>query len=442
MVRSTLALVALVAASAYAAPLPHGGKLLTLPSILPLITNITGLDKRAEAAPWYKESAAADDAGLAKRAEAAPWYKESAAADDAGLAKRAEAAPWYKESAAADDAGLAKRAEAAPWYKESAAADDAGLAKRAEAAPWYKESAAADDAGLAKRAEAAPWYKESSAADDAGLSERAEAAPWYKESSAADDAGLSERAEAAPWYKESSAADDAGLSERAEAASWYKESSAVDDAGLSERAEAASWYKESSAADSAGLDKRDAADAVAARQEQLKREVFGNMRKEHLKVSAEKGKAFFQFTIHPKNDTVDRWNIPAAIKRRYDDADGDADRVSILNYYLMETGREIRSAAELGFKPTMALPGLAENGNEVGFGYAYAGQHQSHCVEFLANAIEIGKANLHDFYLFHVIHCLSLIKLYSLQLHDKEPFTTLTPVANALVQSHFPQSIN
>ena len=73
MVRSTLALVALVAASAYAAPLPHGGKLLTLPSILPLITNITGLDKRAEAAPWYKESAAADDAGLAKRAEAAPW---------------------------------------------------------------------------------------------------------------------------------------------------------------------------------------------------------------------------------------------------------------------------------------------------------------------------------------------------------------------------------
>jgi len=108
----------------------------------------------------------------------------------------------------------------------------------------------------------------------------------------------------------------------------------------------------------------------------------------------------------------------------------------------METGREVRSAAELGFKPTMALPGLAENGNEIGFGYAYAGQHQSHCVEFLADAIEIGKANLHDFYLFHVIHCLSLIKLYSSQLHEKEPFTTLTPAANALVQSHLPQSIN
>jgi len=108
----------------------------------------------------------------------------------------------------------------------------------------------------------------------------------------------------------------------------------------------------------------------------------------------------------------------------------------------METGRELRSAAELGFQPTMALPGLPENGNEIGYGYAFAGQHQSHCVDFIADAIEIGKSNLQDFYLFHVIHCLSLIKLYSPKLVDKEPFTTLTPQANALVRSHFRQTIN
>jgi hypothetical protein len=115
MVRSTLAIVALVATATYAAPLPQGGKLLTLPSILPFMINITGPDKSTEIAPWYKESIAADEAGLAKRAEIAPWYKESVAADDAGLAKRAEIAPWYKESVAADDAGLAKRAAVAPW---------------------------------------------------------------------------------------------------------------------------------------------------------------------------------------------------------------------------------------------------------------------------------------------------------------------------------------
>jgi hypothetical protein len=90
----------------------------------------------------------------------------------------------------------------------------------------------------------------------------------------------------------------------------------------------------------------------------------------------------------------------------------------------------------------MALPGLPDNGNEIGFGYGYAGQHQSHCVDFLADAIEIGKSNIHDFYLFHVIHCLSLLKIYAPKLMDKEPFTTLTPKANALVQSHLPQAIN
>lgn len=175
---------------------------------------------------------------------------------------------------------------------------------------------------------------------------------------------------------------------------------------------------------------------------QLRAEVFGNMRHEHLRVSTEKGKAFFHYTIHPKNDTVDRWNVPATIKGRYDAALDDAERVSILNYYLLETGREVKSALELGFKPTLAIPGLPDNGNEIGYGYAFAGQHQSHCVDFLADAIEIGKENLQDFYVFHVIHCLSLIKIYSLRLTDKEPLTTLTPSANALVQAHFQQRIN
>lgn len=181
---------------------------------------------------------------------------------------------------------------------------------------------------------------------------------------------------------------------------------------------------------------------MAEKLAQLKEDVFGNIRHEHLRVSTEKAKAFLQYTIHPKNDTVDRWHIPETIAGRYADAYGDSDRVSILNYYLLETGREVRSAAELGFKPTMAIPGLPDNGNEVGYGYALAGQHQSHCIDFIADAIEIGKSNLQDFYLFHVIHCLSLIKMYSPQLTDREPITTLTPQANALVQAHFRQTIH
>lgn len=67
-----------------------------LPSALfPLIIDVTKLDKRSQAAPWYVASPASDAAGLDKRAEAAPWYVASPASDAAGLEeKRAEAAPW------------------------------------------------------------------------------------------------------------------------------------------------------------------------------------------------------------------------------------------------------------------------------------------------------------------------------------------------------------
>ena len=173
--------------------------------------------------------------------------------------------------------------------------------------------------------------------------------------------------------------------------------------------------------------------------EQLRAEVFANKRRDSLRGTSERGKLFFQFTPVPRNDTVDRWHIPEAIKRRYESAEDDSDRVSVLNNYLFVTGRQPQPAATLGFVPTMMMPGLPERGNEVGYGYALAGQHQYHCADFLADAIEIGKDYITDFYLVHTIHCLGLIKHLAAKLTEPEPVTQLTREAQALLLSGYPQ---
>ena len=88
----------------------------------------------------------------------------------------------------------------------------------------------------------------------------------------------------------------------------------------------------------------------------------------------------------------------------------------------------------------MMLPGLPEGGNEVGYGYALSGQHQYHCAEFLADAVELGKDNINDFYLRHVIHCLGLVKHLASKLTEPEPLTLLTPEAEALIKAQIPQT--
>jgi hypothetical protein len=229
---------------------------------------------------------------------------------------------------------------------------------------------------------------------------------------------------------------------------WYRDSAAaaVEDVQKREAvSDSASppWYRESPAAAAEDLSVRsqdDTQTAGEAKMDELRKAAFEGMRDESLRVKSERGKAFFEFTLKPRNDTVDRWHIPESLRNRYDNADSDADRVSILNMYLYVTGRTPLPATVLGFTPTMMLPGLPEGGNEVGYGYALSGQHQYHCAEFLADAIELGKDNINDFYLQHVIHCLGLVKHLAGKLTDPEPLTLLNPEAEALVKAKIPQT--
>jgi len=172
----------------------------------------------------------------------------------------------------------------------------------------------------------------------------------------------------------------------------------------------------------------------------LRRWIYKNMREDSLRETSERGKALFLFEVKPRHDDVDRWHVPADLQSRYDHSKSDAERVSVLNFYLMVTGREPKSALELGFMPTSSEPGLVEE-NEVGYGYALAGQHQYHCVDFVADAIDIGKANINDFYLKHTIHCLGLLKYLAPSLTMKQPLAFLRQPANDRIQAGYRQTI-
>ena len=393
-----------------------------------------------------------------------PWYRDSASAVAEGIEKRNESItnvqdpPWYRDSASAVAEGLEKRDESItnvqdpPWYRDSAASVADGVEKRDETItnvqdpPWYRDSAAAVAEGVEKRGESItnvqdpPWYRDSAAAVAEGVEKRDESItnvqdpPWYRDSASAVAEGIEKRDESItnvqdpPWYRDSASSVAEGLEKRDESITNVQDPP---------------WYRDSAATVSEGIEKRDSfTDKSNAKMEALRREVFGNMRNEQLRSTSEKGKAFFQFTPHPRNDTVDRWHIPSVLRARYDAATIDADRVSILNTYLYVTGRTPKSAKELGFTPTMYMPGLPEGGNEVGFGYALEGQHQYHCAEFLADAIEIGKANINNFYLMHTIHCLSLIKYFATRLTDPQPLTLLTPEAEKLIKAGIKQTID
>jgi hypothetical protein len=90
----------------------------------------------------------------------------------------------------------------------------------------------------------------------------------------------------------------------------------------------------------------------------------------------------------------------------------------------------------------MSVPGIPEGENEVGYGYALDGQHQYHCADLLADAIEVGKSDINNFYLRHTIHCLSLIKTLAAKLKDPQPLVQLTPEAEKLVKAGIPMTIS
>lgn len=147
--------------------------------------------------------------------------------------------------------------------------------------------------------------------------------------------------------------------------------------------------------------------------------IYDDVRTGSLREASDRSSTLFAYEVHPRDDVVDRWHVPLEIQEEYA-VSNDARRVSLLNFYLMITGREVVSAAELGFTPTADEPGLVEE-NEVGYGYAYTGQHQYHCVNFVADAVERGREGLSDFYLRHTVHCLGLLKANSRYLTRKEP---------------------
>ena len=277
------------------------------------------------------------------------------------------------------------------------------------------------------------------------VQKRAEAdTDWYADSAQGVTESLQKRVEAdTDWYADSAAGIAKGVGKRAETTNWYADSASGIAKAVTERspADETDWYADSAQGVTSSLAKRKMDyDEKEAYELGLRWWIYKNMRGESLRETSERGKALFQFDVKPRDDLVDRWHVPEDLRSRYDVAQSDAERVSVLNYYLMVTGREVASARALGFTPTAAAPGLVE-ANEVGYGYALAGQHQYHCVDFIADAIDLGKANINDFYPKHIIHCLGLLKYLAPSLTMKQPLAFLRSPANERVKANHRQTI-
>ncbi|KAI8627291.1 hypothetical protein F5Y19DRAFT_477505 [Xylariaceae sp. FL1651] len=77
----------------------------------------------------------------------------------------------------------------------------------------------------------------------------------------------------------------------------------------------------------------------------------------------------------------------------------------------------------------------------MGYEYALASQHQHHCANTPANAIDLGRDNINNFYLFHIVHCISLLKLYAEHISDyREPIRTLSDLARGRLDRDFKMS--
>ncbi|KAI0016085.1 hypothetical protein F4780DRAFT_783581 [Xylariomycetidae sp. FL0641] len=384
---------------------------------------------------WYTDSASGVAESLErKREEDTDWYTDSAAGVADSLdRKREESTDWYTDSAAGVAETLArKRDESTDWYTDSAAGvADSLERKRDEGIDWYTDSAAGMAGSLeGKRDESTDWYTDSAAGVANSLvdEKRDENSDWYTDSASGMSESLSVSArdqDNTDWYTDSAA----GVAESLDSAKRATDGGSTD------------WYTDSASGVAESLTKRAMTNAEKEGYEKSLRDwIYEDMRTKPLRASSERGKAFFEFTPKPRVDVVDRWHVPAELQERFRSVATDAERVSMLNYYLMVTGREPRPASALGFQPTFDRPGLTET-NEVGYGYALAGQHQAHCTDFVADAVDIGKDNLNDFFLKHTIHCLGLLKYLAPQLTMKQPTSFLLSEANDRVANGYPQTI-
>ncbi|KAF2186412.1 hypothetical protein K469DRAFT_707074 [Zopfia rhizophila CBS 207.26] len=383
------------------------------------------------------------------------WYADSAAGVAESIGRREEATNWYTDSASgvAESLHSEKRDEKTNWYTDSAAGVAGSLSpeKRDEKTNWYADSAAgvAESLESRKASESTNWYADSAKGVVEALDQRDanKATNWYADSASGVADSLSEReaAKDTNWYADSADGVAGSLDniKRDEKTNWYSDSaSGVTGSLESRRDEKTNWYADSAKGMLDSLAKRVGMthSEKESYEKALREWIYYDMRGKPLRESSERGKAFFEFTPKPRHDKVDRWHVPAELQERFNATDSDAERVSILNYYLMVTGREPKSAKELGFTPTADKPGLVET-NEVGYGYALAGQHQYHCVDFVADAIDIGKERLNDFFLKHTIHCLGLMKYLAPQLTMKQPLSYLLTPANQRLLNDYPQTI-
>ncbi|KAL1603440.1 hypothetical protein SLS60_005027 [Paraconiothyrium brasiliense] len=304
-----------------------------------------------------------------------------------------------------------------------------------DATNWYADSAAGIANTLASRDESTNWYTDSASGVVEALSKRTanEKTNWYSDSASGIVESLAQdkRIEDTNWYTDSASGVVEALSHEGRSE------------GSASESDKTNWYSDSASGIIASLSKRSGLSNSEKQsyEEALRDWIYYDMRGKSLRESSERGKAFFEFTPVPRNDEVDRCHVPLELQERFNATDSDAERVSILNYYLWVTGREPKSAGELGFMPTFDKPGLTES-NEVGYGYAPAGQHQYHCVDFVGDAIDIGKDRLNDFFLKHVIHCLGLLKWLSPQLTQKQPTSFLLGPAERRLLDGYPQTIN
>ena len=361
------------------------------------------------------------------------------------MAVRDSSTGWYTDSTTGVTNSLDEREKNTNWYTDSAKGVVDSLGKREKAdTDWYADSAEGISESIQKREKAdTDWYIDSASGIATEINGLDDNTDWYADSAS----GISKTVTEEPtkddsnWYQDSAVAVVESLEERGEETDWYTDSALGVSKALNKRDDDSNWYADSAQGVASSLEKRKMDhDRKEAYELDLRRWIYNNMRGKSLRETSERGKALFQFDVKPRHDEVDRWHVPKDLHSRYDHAKSDAERVSVLNYYLMVTGREPKSAQELGFTPTALEPGLVEE-NEVGYGYALAGQHQYHCVDFVADAIDIGKAHINDFYLKHTIHCLGLLKYLAPNLTMKQPLAFLRSPANERIKAGYAQKI-
>ena len=99
-----------------------------------------------------------------------------------------------------------------------------------------------------------------------------------------------------------------------------------------------------------------AAEKLGSFEDEQHRSIFGNMRKVSLRLTSEKAMAIFNYSVIPRADIVDANHVPTAIMSSWIQCTNDQQRVSLLNYYLMVTGRSPRAATELGYAASWTEP--------------------------------------------------------------------------------------